>query len=170
MSQSQWDEKLNEWVDIQDPSPDPDSEASSMTSEHAEDSEYDPKYIEINDNNDDDDDDEPLEDIESDLVDVDDDTHSCTDATDDDETDDEIDDEEVRERTASPAQVKKVEQQIQQIEATIVQDNMLYDGNLLPAEHYCQVIRDLNPEMFRNKQWSAKTIMSINNAENTWIW
>lgn len=51
MSQSQRDKEFDEWVDIWDLLPNPNSETSSMLSECAEDSDYDPECVGI-DNND----------------------------------------------------------------------------------------------------------------------
>ncbi|KAI0855985.1 C2H2 finger domain protein [Xylaria cubensis] len=81
-----------------------------------------------------------------------------------DDDDDEIseDDGDSKITTPSTVQIENVEREIQQVEAT------LYDGNLKPPEFYREGIKGLDPEIYKRKRYSQKTVGHINNAENAW--
>ncbi|KAI0448570.1 C2H2 finger domain protein [Xylaria acuta] len=148
-----------------------DPECSSMDFDDVEDTDYifqDSELDECELDKDEMDDDE-MDDDEDEMDD---------DEMDDDEDeigDDEMDDDEDEigegdgkgKTTTSRVKLKRVERQIQRVEATI-EDNTLYDGNLKPPEFYRQGIQGLDPENYRRKQYSPKTIRHIDGVESVW--
>ncbi|KAI0429643.1 hypothetical protein F5Y09DRAFT_342422 [Xylaria sp. FL1042] len=60
------------------------------------------------------------------------------------------------------------------INDSILSDNppsgdTLFDGNLLPPEHYREQMQGLDPKTFTQKLYSTNTLTGMNNAESAWI-